>query len=452
MVNIALYAENKTILISETSLPYTSQSWFHRGNINDIKDPIKKYWDEGKCITSVAYTSNGWFVTMAKNTGLSWQSYKISSQWPSEWLKQKSEEGRVITSCTYGNSQWLIVVSKKSAYTAQIWKGDELAEEKAWIKKQWDNGYYITETAYNGSYWVVVMSKTDEMTAQGYCWGKTVEEIKDKIRKNIWDQGYNLQLLNYGDGEFFAVYCKYAKNNGRGQSYRIRTPSTSVSEYIQEIWDSSKQIAYIGGGDENAQYSSQPTNPSKSAPKSATGQPTRQNLPGGGYIEYTQQSDGRMMMKTVMPCNMCHGSNVCTSCWGQGGRWGAAYGGTWYPCVLCAGTGKNCCRVCNGKGEIITIAFSDGNGNAYGVSSNGTTSTSNSAGTIVNTPYGTKVYPNGGSGSSSSSSSSKSSSDENKYIEEIVYAPDYTGNSTQVWCDKCNKYGPRHSHIKKRVY
>lgn len=180
-------------------------------------------------------------------------------------------------------------------------------------------------------------------------------------------------------------------------------------------------------------------------------QSNRQNLQGGGYIEYTQQPDGRLTMKTVMPCTMCHGSNVCTSCWGQGGRWGAAYGGTWYPCPLCAGTGRNCCRVCSGKGEITTITFTDGQGKAYGFSSNGSTSQSNAAGTIVSTPYGTKVYPNGSS-SSSSNSSSSSKSNQNDYIEQIVYDPDYTGNSPQVWCDKCNKYGPRHSHIKKRVY
>lgn len=175
----------------------------------------------------------------------------------------------------------------------------------------------------------------------------------------------------------------------------------------------------------------------------------RQNLPTGGYVEYTTLDDGRMMMKTVMPCPVCHGSSVCTVCWGQGGRMGAAYGGMWYPCTMCGGTGRNCCRACAGKGEIVTVAFSDGNGNAYGVSSNGSTSQSNSAGTVVTTPYGTQVYPNGGSSSSSSSSHSHSSSDD--YIEEIVYAPQYTGEAADVWCEKCKKWGPRHSHIKKRV-
>ena len=198
----------------------------------------------------------------------------------------------------------------------------------------------------------------------------------------------------------------------------------------------------------NASYSS--SSSSSQSSHSHAGKTHRENLPTGGYVEYTHLDDGRLMMKTVMPCTLCHGSSVCTSCWGQGGRLGPAYGGTWYPCVMCGGTGRNCCRVCNGKGEIVTIAFADGNGNAYGISSNGSTSQSNAAGTIVTTPYGTSVYPSGGSSSSSSHSSSSSSS--NDYIEKIVYAPQYTGDAADVWCDKCQKWGPRHSHIKERVH
>lgn len=55
----------------------------------------------------------------------------------------------------------------------------------------------------------------------------------------------------------------------------------------------------------------------------------------------------------------------------------------------------------------------------------------------------------GGSGYSRDRSSSSSSG--NDYIDVIEYAPDYTGNSPDVWCAKCQKWMSRHSHIKKRV-
>lgn len=56
---------------------------------------------------------------------------------------------------------------------------------------------------------------------------------------------------------------------------------------------------------------------------------------------------------------------------------------------------------------------------------------------------------NGSNSSERSSNNYNSSSDD--YIETIEYAPDYTGNAPDVWCDKCRKYMPRHSHIKKRI-
>lgn len=54
-------------------------------------------------------------------------------------------------------------------------------------------------------------------------------------------------------------------------------------------------------------------------------------------------------------------------------------------------------------------------------------------------------------GGSSYSRDRGSSSSGNDYIEVIEYAPDYTGNSPDVWCAKCQKWMSRHSHIKKRV-
>ena len=55
-----LQAQNTTILITQSGLPYESQTWFYSGYGNSLqRDKIKKNWDEGRRITSVAYTSNG---------------------------------------------------------------------------------------------------------------------------------------------------------------------------------------------------------------------------------------------------------------------------------------------------------------------------------------------------------------------------------------------------------
>ena len=54
-------------------------------------------------------------------------------------------------------------------------------------------------------------------------------------------------------------------------------------------------------------------------------------------------------------------------------------------------------------------------------------------------------------GSSYSRDRSSSSSSGVDYIETIEYAPDFTGNSPDVWCAKCQKWMSRHAHIKKPI-
>lgn len=54
-------------------------------------------------------------------------------------------------------------------------------------------------------------------------------------------------------------------------------------------------------------------------------------------------------------------------------------------------------------------------------------------------------------GDSSDRRNRSSSSSEDDYIEVIEYAPEYTGNAPDVWCEKCQKWTSRHVHIKKRL-
>ncbi len=180
---------------------------------------------------------------------------------------------------------------------------------------------------------------------------------------------------------------------------------------------------------------------------------TREDLPTGGYTEVVSYSDGRKLTTTVTPCTVCYGSTTCPVCHGAKGRLEFEYGGMWYPCAYCGGTGQNYCPSCNGKGSITTTVCS-GSGNSTGTSSNGSVIYANEAGIVINGPDGFKIYTfeeiSGAPSSSSTSSSNSSSCD---YIDEIVYSTNYTGEAqTQVWCDKCKAYRYPHTHIRKRVY
>lgn len=86
-------AQNLIILAQQETKMY-NQTWFYSGSGNSLQETkIKEYWNEDFYINSIAYTSKGWFVTMAK--GLKWtnQSYSYKSSWPDEWIHEKKKAG-----------------------------------------------------------------------------------------------------------------------------------------------------------------------------------------------------------------------------------------------------------------------------------------------------------------------------------------------------------------------
>ncbi len=246
-ISVCLSAQNKTIIITESSLPYYSQSWFYSGAGNDLQtSQIKTYWDEGKRITSVAYTTKGWFVTMAQGTGITQQQYKRSESWPNEWISEEWKNDYYITSISRSNKEWLVVMSKGIDFKDQAWKRGSLSELIPWwYDDKLDNGYYITDMAFNGTDWTLVVSKTSKFYSQGYFFAND-DDVLSNIKSKVYDNGYNVHLLEYGDGEFFVVYGNYSKDDSRQQNYIIN-PS-DVNSYISNRWDESHNISYLGGG------------------------------------------------------------------------------------------------------------------------------------------------------------------------------------------------------------
>lgn len=166
---------------------------------------------------------------------------------------------------------------------------------------------------------------------------------------------------------------------------------------------------------------------------------------GGGMFAINIEKNGVRNRTVYGPCKMCRGSSICSTCHGmkicmicqgQGGIVTSGYG-QYIACYACNTTGQ--CSLCNGTGKCICSnydypGYTPGYSTVYGANGQ----------IISNSSYT--------SGTSSSRSSSSSSTRTNDYIETIEYAPNYTGESNDEWCEKCQKIAPRHSHIKKRVY
>lgn len=347
-------SQDKTILITESNLPYTSQYWFYSGYNNELQErEIKKHWDEGRHITSVAYTSNGWFVTMAKNTGIVKQSYFYSADWPKNWIREKGANDYYITAIARSQSKWLVVMSQGSGYTTQYWCRDSWNELVEWYNGKRQEGCYITNMAYNGNMWTLVVSKTDKISSQGYLWANSFEELKSKIKAEIWGNSYNIHAIGYGGGQYLVAYGKYSSNNGRGQNYVVN-PS-DVSDYIDKRWADSHEIAYIGGGYNGSNYVNNNVNtsgllidktwvdPSLTGPIiNSSGGST-----GGTIDNYQYRNPG-----TKTKCPICNGTGRCDRCGGDGNRIIdlGIRGNRINECGSCRGSGR--CNQCHGRGYI----------------------------------------------------------------------------------------------------
>ena len=199
------------LVVAQQDTGMYNQTWFYGGSGNSLQEEkIKEYWNEDFYINSVAYTSKGWFVSMAK--GLKWtnQSYSYKTSWPDEWIHEKRKDGYMITSLSSSNSNWMVVMSKNTDYKTQEICSAPWSTMKSWIKKWWDNDYYITSLTCRNGMWTVVMSKTSLYTDQSYMSSSTTSGIKEKIKKK-WEEGYRIIAFEFGGGEYLCVIWQETK-------------------------------------------------------------------------------------------------------------------------------------------------------------------------------------------------------------------------------------------------
>lgn len=205
-----VYAQSLIVVVQKETSMY-NQTWFYSVKGNSLQEEnIKKYWNEDFYINSVAYTSKGWFVTMAK--GLKWtnQAYSYRSSWPDDWVHEQMNAGYMITSLSSSGSNWMVVMSKNTDYSTQEICSAPWSTLKEWIQKWWDKDYYITSLTCRDGMWTVVMSKTSLYTDQSYMFGSTISEIKEKIKKK-WDEGFRITAFEYEEAPIYALCVNLLK-------------------------------------------------------------------------------------------------------------------------------------------------------------------------------------------------------------------------------------------------
>lgn len=348
------YLNSQTIILTEGSMPYTNQTWFYSSHFNG--DEVKKYWDEGKRITSVSYTKNGWFVSMSANSGITKQSYKISEEWPKDWVNEKYDEGYLITSVSYSGKEWLVVFSVNSGLSGQTTWTAEWSKLQDYIKEYIGKGYYITNATYGEGKWRVVLSGSSPYSYQNYFFANNISELKSTIRKEVYDKSYRVHLIECGNGQYFCVYGKYKKDELRSQNWVVNPDN--VKDFINERWNNNQSIVYIGGS-----YSTTEQNNRTPVAKNDNLKTWREELGYGMFAINTEYSSG-IRSRTIWRlcgvcrgtklCSNCHGLKMCTICGGKGHIISAGYG-TYIPCYACGFSGS--CGVCHGSGLCICTKY-----------------------------------------------------------------------------------------------
>lgn len=353
----------------EQNPEYSNQTWFYSGKGNELdKDKIKQYWDEDKYITSVAYTSNGWFVTMSKDSKFTDQSYSYKASLPEAWIKEKWDAGYYITAVSRSESKWFVVMSKRQGYTSQSYYFSTTNNLGPWYKKKRNEGYFLTSATFESGKWLWVMTKGTNISTQGYTWTKDYN-LNSEIKK-LWDKGYRLHLVEYGYGDYLIAYGNLT---GRTPQQAYNTSCSNISEWIKKNWNEGMSLHYVGGinpehAQSNTTYAQNNTTTNQygySTTRKPGDKTWTETLPGGGRRQSTMQADGSILSITSTPCIWCHGNKMCSICNGAGGTYGRAYGGMWYPCKSCAGS--KICQNCHGQGysTLSSTTYPDGTGVGY---------------------------------------------------------------------------------------
>ena len=239
-------AQSKTIILNESGHKYTSQAWFYAGADKPVQEgKIRDNWDSGRKITSMAYTSKGWFFVMSKNTDITRQRYKISTNWPADWIRTNWDEDFYISQISCGDREWMVVMSKGEPYTNQSWKRDRWSAMRRWISEKWEQGKYITSVAFDGEKWVAVMSKHPRYSFQGYFWARDYKDLVDKVNRQVWDKQFSVHAIEYGDGAYLVVYGTYPDARARKQNFAVDPPN--IKNYISLAWAEDLKVVYLGG-------------------------------------------------------------------------------------------------------------------------------------------------------------------------------------------------------------
>lgn len=203
---ISIYGISQGDLVVIYRQSNESQSIFS-SEIFPEEDIKTSYSEDSHFIDEVSYNGEEWFVITSK-LSYTGQTYKLSKDFPTEWIKTNWDKGYYVTNLEFGDGQWLVVMSLGTGFTGQRFfteSNSTLIGKK--IKESWDLKYRITCVAFGQNTGAFIMTAGSGLDGQSYHFS---DDVPNDWLKPFYDKKYNVTCVAHTGDNWFTVVSTYS--------------------------------------------------------------------------------------------------------------------------------------------------------------------------------------------------------------------------------------------------
>ncbi|GAB3286317.1 DUF7477 domain-containing protein [Parahaliea aestuarii] len=205
---------------------------------------IRDNYDRDLFITSMSGGDGGWNVFMSQVSGFTSQRYFSGSTFPGDNIQVAWNQDQSITEVAAHNGIWVVTATGGTGLGAQFWKTSATFPESS-IEERWNSGYSITDMAYKNGTWALVMSRVERFGGQAY---KLSNAFPADFMNNYGNRGYRVTEVAYGGGQWLVVMTDL--NGATGEYWQIDTGFPEAE--IQRQWNAYRDVTALVPG--NGQF------------------------------------------------------------------------------------------------------------------------------------------------------------------------------------------------------
>ncbi len=155
------------------------------------------------CAQSLPFTS----VVMTNNNGRGAQTYLLQTTFPTSEIKKKWNEGYTISSVAQGGGYWAAVMSSNTGYSAQQYIVDDTFPVQK-VEELWDKSFHITSMTFGNNKWTVVISQGGEIVSQAI---SVSESLPTEYIERYTKLGYRIGAMSKANG-MWVVLMNYIQS------------------------------------------------------------------------------------------------------------------------------------------------------------------------------------------------------------------------------------------------